>query len=275
MNLTELADGLGRYIWYHRIEVADGLYTSGQALFQPVWDFNLRAMDAVDFEGKKVLDVGCRDGLFSFEAERRGAREIVGIDNDLSRGATELLIPYLQSKVRMYEMNLLDVTPERFGAFDVILFFGVLYHLRYPVWGLKKLVDCLRDGGTLIIESGMLVDPRYEAIDFIYCPVEDSPYEPSSCTFFNRKGLDTTMRSLGCEVSGCKTLGEDFVELKKLGLVELVKGSLQRFKPGRRAAAPPRVNRQSLTYRKNGPAKVVGLAEYWNGLHNFHSRHAH
>lgn len=274
MNHTELADRLGQYNWYHRIKVADSLYTPGHVLFQPIWDFNLRGMDAVDFEGKKVLDVGCRDGLFSLEAERRGARKIVGIDNDLSRGATELLIPHLQSKVRMYEMNLLDVTPQSFGAFDVILFFGVLYHLRYPVWGLKKLVDCLHHGGALLIESGMLVDPRYETADFIYCPVEDSPYEPSSCTFFNRKGLDTTMRSLGCEAGGCKTLGEDVGGGKRLGLAELVKGSLQRFKTGRHAAAP-QVNRQFLTYRKNGPTKDVDLARYWDGLHDFHSEHTH
>jgi hypothetical protein len=43
-----------------------------------MWDFNLRAMDLVDFKDKKVLDVACRDGLFSFEAERRGARQVIG-----------------------------------------------------------------------------------------------------------------------------------------------------------------------------------------------------
>ena len=229
MDRTALANKLEQYEWYHQIKVADELYTPGIASYQPMWDFNLRAMSAIDFEGKKVLDVGCRDGLFSFEAERRGALEIVGIDSDLSLGATELLIPYFESKVRMYEMNMLDITPEKFGTFDIILFFGVLYHLRYPVWGLKKLVDCLSERGTLIIESGMLIDPRYEEVDFLYCPVEDSPYEPTSCTFFNQKGLDTTMRSLGCKAVDCKTLGKDFIEHKKADLVEAVKGRLRGF----------------------------------------------
>lgn len=263
MDRTELANRLAQYWWYHRIKVADDLYTpSTVSQFQPLWDFILRAINGVEFKDKKVLDVGCRDGLFSFEAERRGAREVIGIDLLLSQGATELLIPYFKSEIRMHEMSVLDMTPERFGFFDIILCFGVLYHLRYPVWGLKKLVDCLSDGGTLLIESGMLVDPRYKAMDFMYCPVEDSPYEPSSCTFFNRKGLDTTMRSLGCEAVECRTLGMDFVEPKALRLLETVKNGLRRVRPRR----SPRVNRQFLTYRKNISIKDAELEAGWDGL---------
>jgi 2-polyprenyl-3-methyl-5-hydroxy-6-metoxy-1,4-benzoquinol methylase len=131
MDPTELASNLDRYSWYHRMRIAGELYTHSPVAqyYQPMWDFNLRAMDVVDFKDKKVLDVACRDGLFSFEAERRGARQVVGIDNDLSRGATEFLIPYFESDVRMYETNILDMMPQKFGAFDIILCFGVLYHL--------------------------------------------------------------------------------------------------------------------------------------------------
>lgn len=273
MDRAELESRLGQYNWYHRIKLADDLYTPTPLTnFQPMWDFNLRAMNVADYKGKRVLDVACRDGLFSFEAERRGAREVIGIDNDLSPGATELLIPYFKSSVRMYEMNLLDVTPERFGLFDIIQCFGVLYHLRYPVWGLKKLVDCLSDGATLLVESGMLVDRRYEAAEFLYCPVEDSPYESSSCTFFNRKGLDTTMRSLGCEAVDCKTLGVDFAGRERPGLGELVKNRLRRLRAGRRQR--PRVNRQFLTYRKNLSVRDEGLARYWDGIHHTHTQTA-
>ena len=41
----------------------------------------------------------------------------------------------------MYELNLYDLTVERFGKFDVIMLPGVLYHLRYPFWGLKIQSD--------------------------------------------------------------------------------------------------------------------------------------
>ena len=65
-----------------------------------------------------MLDIGCRDGLFAFEAESMGASEVIGIDNDLSKAAVEFLIPFLKSKVTMYEMNLYDLKPETFGLFD-------------------------------------------------------------------------------------------------------------------------------------------------------------
>jgi SAM-dependent methyltransferase len=275
MELEEVARRLGNYWWYHRIAIADGLYTpSTVAQFQPMWNFNLHAMNAVDFNGRKVLDVGCRDGLFSFEAERRGAREVIGIDTRLSLGTTELLIPYFRSNVKMYELSLFDIEPDRFGTFDIILCYGVLYHLRYPVWGLQKLVNCLADGGTLLVESGMLVDSRYAASEFMYCPVEDSPYEPSSCSFFNRKALDTTMRSLGCEAIACHTLGVDFVGGPGARALEFARSTARRL----RARGRPRVKRQFLIYRKNSAILEPRVKAYWDGHpigsvpHRFSSR---
>ena len=182
-NLEELRKKIDQYNWYHSIKVEGDLYTkSVVSSYQDSWDFNINCMKNIDFNNKRVLDVGCRDGLFSFEAENLGAIDIIGIDNDISKGTTEVLIPAKKSKVQMHELNLYDLTPEKFGMFDVIIFFGVLYHLRYPMWGLRKLTDCLSDGGILIIESGMLVDESLKNLDILYCPVEDSPYEETSCT---------------------------------------------------------------------------------------------
>ena len=42
----------------------------------------------------------------------------------------------------------------------------------------------------------MIIDKTLENKDFLYCPVEESPYEVTSCTFFNKNGLSTTMHSL-------------------------------------------------------------------------------
>ncbi|MCP9493204.1 MAG: class I SAM-dependent methyltransferase [Pyrinomonadaceae bacterium MAG19_C2-C3] len=265
----ELTNSINNYKWYHQIQVTDTVHTPPNTeVLKPIWDFILREMRTVDFNGKKVLDVGCRDGLFSFEAEKRGAKEVIGIDSDISQGATELLIPFLNSRVRMHKLNMNDLTPETFGTFDVILFFGVLYHLRYPVWGLKKLVDCLSDKGFLLIESGMLVDSRFENLDFMYCPVEESPYEPTSCTFFNQKALTTTMRSLGCKFIDCKTLDVDL----KISPLAYVKSKLRTFKPAPKSNAP-KVKRQLLTFQKDLSAKDKFLDEYWNGTHDYHTQH--
>jgi len=98
------------------------------------------------------LDIGCRDGLFSFKAESMVAGEVIGIDNDLSEPATQFLIPFFNSKIQMKQLNLYEILPDTFGLFDVVIFPGVLYHLRYPFWGLKVIRDITNIGAHLLIE---------------------------------------------------------------------------------------------------------------------------
>ncbi len=198
MDETELRQALARYAFYHIIQLTDTISTPGNPQYVPAQKLCMKYLKSVDVKGKRVLDIGCRDGLFSFAAESMGAAEVVGIDNDLSKAATEFLIPFFNSKVRMHEMNLYDLKPESFGLFDVVIFPGVLYHLRYPFWGLRAIRDVLKIGGHLLIETAIWVGERNNAL--LFCPIgEDNPYAPdsTSCTFFNEKGLVDTLTSLG------------------------------------------------------------------------------
>ena len=159
----------------------------------------LKVLRGLDLERKRILDVGCRDGLYSFEAEKRGAAEVIGIDNDLSDGAVNLLIPWFRSRVKMVEMNLLALTPATFSLFDVVIFAGVLYHLRFPFLGLNILRDVLTDGGILLLESAIFVDDNRHAL--LHCPTSaDTPYDPTSVSFFNMKGLIDTLVAFGFQV---------------------------------------------------------------------------
>ncbi len=200
MDQQELMDNLKRHDFYHVIQLGENISTSGETYYIPQQELVQRQLNSIDVKGKRVLDIGCRDGLFSFEAERRGAAEVIGVDNALSKGATEFLIPYLKSKVKMYEMNLYDIKPETFGTFDVIIFAGVLYHLRYPFYALKIIRELLNPGGQLILETAVL--RAWERYPFLYCPVgSDSPYEPTSVTFFNTPALLSTLSDMGFKVS--------------------------------------------------------------------------
>ena len=205
MDDAELRQKIGQYKFYHRIRLTDTITTPG---FLPVvrgQEMVLRHLKSLDLRGRRVLDIGCRDGLFSFAAESLGASEVIGIDNDLSRAAVELLIPFFQSKVRMEEMNLYDLRPDHFGLFDVVIFPGVLYHLRFPFWGLKVIRDIMNPGGHLIVETAIWRSERSNAV--LYCPIgAESPYEPTSCTFFNEKGLRDTLQSLGFNTVGVEYL---------------------------------------------------------------------
>jgi SAM-dependent methyltransferase len=257
------------YRWYHRIKIEEGIYTESVVNYQTLWDFILNTMRYIDFKNKRVLDVGCRDGMFSFEAERKGAREILGIDNDLSRGAIEFLIPHFRSNVRMKEINLYDLDGDKLGKFDIIMCYGVLYHLRYPIMGLKKLIDLMEDNGQLLIESGMMTDKKFKNFELLYLPVERSPYEPTSCSFFNQLGLETTMRSLGCKLSQSTTFEPPLGlprQLRRVGGKALRRANL---------AQSVEVSRQFFIFQKllaTTTDEDDFLKKYWHTTHGAHSR---
>jgi SAM-dependent methyltransferase len=242
MITIPLVDRLKNYSFYHIIEVADGLFTDGIAQFQrlqrPVFD----ALCSIPLSGKRVLEVGCRDGLFCFHSERAGASEVIGIDNDLSRGAVELLIPHFQSGVRMYQLNVTDLTPELYGYFDCIICAGVLYHLRYPFHALARLRSVMIEGSILVIETAVFT--KHDDLPLLYCPTPTtSPYEPTSVTFFNVGGLVSTLRSLGFRVLSHSLLDS-----------------------GR-----PFVDRVTLVCQLDTTLIDVSLDRYWNSTHTNHS----
>jgi tRNA (mo5U34)-methyltransferase len=108
--------------------------------------------------GLSVLDVGCWDGFNSFEAKRRGARRVLATDHFAwsaecwgSRYSFELAREELGVDVEVLDIDLPDLTPAAVGRFDVVLFAGVLYHLRDPFGGLTRVAElCER---TLIVET--------------------------------------------------------------------------------------------------------------------------
>lgn len=139
--------------WYHRIEVLPGLVTPGVNKSQMV----LEALDLPqDLSGKRVLDIGTRDGFFAFECERRGA-EVTAIDYMPSQEtgfpvAKELL----GSDVEFVQENVYDLSEAKYGEFDLVLFLGVLYHLRDPMLALDRIWEVCR--GRLIVETQTIDD---------------------------------------------------------------------------------------------------------------------
>jgi SAM-dependent methyltransferase len=272
MNETELRQALGRYAFYHIIELTDTISTPGNPAYVPVQDLCMKHLKSLDVQGKRVLDIGCRDGLFSFAAESMGATEVVGIDNDVSKGATELLIPFFNSKVRMHQMNLYDLKPESFGFFDVVIFAGVLYHLRYPFWGLRAIREVLKIGGHLLIETAIWEGERNNAM--LFCPIEgDSPHEGTSCTFFNEKGLVDTLKSLGLQTVHMELLWNIAASATPRSYM---KQFITRMRTCFKAADRPPiklVNRCVVHSTFSGFDKDTFTGRYWETTHDFHTSH--
>jgi tRNA (mo5U34)-methyltransferase len=92
-----------------------------------------------DLRGKTVLDVGCNAGFYSLEMKRRGADRVLGIDSDerylaQARFAAE----FHGLDIEYRRLSVYDV-PSLHESFDVVIFMGVLYHLRHPLLALDIL----------------------------------------------------------------------------------------------------------------------------------------
>lgn len=143
--------------WFHEIEVAPGVVTPGEdsnRLKLPILDELGLPRDA---RGLRALDVGCSDGYFSFELERRGA-EVVAVDF-VPETATGFALAkrLLASRVEYRADNVYALDAGRYGTFDVVLLLGVLYHLRKPLAALDAVRGVLRPGGLLFVAT-LLID---------------------------------------------------------------------------------------------------------------------
>jgi len=123
--------------WWHSIDLGGGRVTPGVHSLEELSGNYARFGLPDNLRGKRLLDVGCWDGFYSFEAERRGA-EVVAVDVWQPKN---FFVAHraLGSRVQFYEMSVYDLTRERLGTFDYVLFIGVLYHLRHPLLGLERL----------------------------------------------------------------------------------------------------------------------------------------
>jgi tRNA (mo5U34)-methyltransferase len=125
-----------------------------------------RFADAVpaDLRGRSVLDIGCNGGFYSIEMKRRGADRVVGIDWDLryleqARFAAEVC----EVDVEFRRLSVYDVATLR-ERFDIVLFMGVLYHLRHPLLALDLLHEHVtRD--LLVFQSMLRGADNVDALD--------------------------------------------------------------------------------------------------------------
>lgn len=137
--------------WFHSIDLGGGIVTPGR-------DDTAARLDILqippDLSGRTVLDVGAWDGFFSFECERRGAARVVASDSYVwsdTRAGFDHARAALGSRVEALEIGVLELAPERVGTFDVVLFLGVLYHMRHPLLALEHAASVT--AGQLIVET--------------------------------------------------------------------------------------------------------------------------
>lgn len=137
--------------WWLKISFSNGVVTKGQTSIDEILPyFGI----PLDLREKRVLDIGCSDGYFSFLAEQRGA-QVVAIDAVPTRGF-QFMHDVLESNVTFHRMSVYDITPQELGMFDIVFFFGVFYHLKHPTLAMEKVASITKD--LVIAESAVLTE---------------------------------------------------------------------------------------------------------------------
>lgn len=168
--------------------------------------------------GKTVLDVGCNAGFYAIEMKRRGADRVLGIDTDetyLAQASFASAIHGVDVELRkmsVYEIGLLQ------EKFDLVIFMGVLYHLRHPLLALDLLHRSVV-GGTLLFQSmvrgGRELTPLARDYPFgetqifhadgypkMHFVEHSFAGDPTNWWIPNRACVEAMLRSAGFEITG-------------------------------------------------------------------------
>ena len=170
-----------------------------------------------DLSGRTVLDIGCNGGFYAIEMKRRGAARVVAIDSDedylaQARFAAEVTGQEIEFRV----LSVYDVA--RLGErFDIVLFMGVLYHLRHPLLALDLIHEHVaRD--LLVFQSMQRGSPEVEPAAEDYPFQETAPFDrpgwpklhfiercyagdPTNWWVPNRACVEAMLRSAGFEIA--------------------------------------------------------------------------
>lgn len=133
-----------------------------------------------DLAGKSVLDVGCNAGFYSLEMRLRGAARVLGIDSDDQYLAqARFAAKVMNADIEFRRLSVYQIADLR-EQFDLVLFLGVLYHLRYPLLALDLLRrHVVKD--LLVVQSLLRGSPEIEPL------ARDYPF--SETEIFNRPGF--------------------------------------------------------------------------------------
>jgi tRNA (mo5U34)-methyltransferase len=206
--------------WFHNIDL-NGVATAPDHFLNDYPNVKWRRFRHAipeDLSGMAVLDIGCNAGFYSIEMKRRGADRVVGIDFDpryleQARFAAEV-------KGQDIEFRLLSVydVAELGERFDVVLFMGLLYHLRHPLLALDLIHEHVA-GDLMVYQSMQRGSPAVEPVradyDFFEQEHFDAPGYPKLHFIEHQYANDWTnwwAPNAACSAAMLRSSGFDILE---------------------------------------------------------------
>ena len=135
-RIQELGD------WFHNMNLR-GVWTAPQHFLGDFPNVKWKHIEPAipkDLAGASVLDIGCNGGFYSIQMKQRGAGRVLGVDiDDRYLNQARFAAATLGLEIEFQKCSVYDVD-QLAGQFDYVIFMGVLYHLRYPLYALDKVV---------------------------------------------------------------------------------------------------------------------------------------
>jgi tRNA (mo5U34)-methyltransferase len=170
-----------------------------------------------DLTGKSVLDIGCNAGFYSVQMKLRGASRVLGIDFDSDYLAQARFVAQVSDlDIEFRQLSVYDIASLR-ERFDIVLFLGVLYHLRHPLLALDLIHEhvtldtlvfqSMQRGSTETVE----IAPDYDFLDTeifnnpafpqMYFIENSYSRDPTNWWIPNRACAEAMLRSAGFEIA--------------------------------------------------------------------------
>lgn len=201
--------------WFHNLRIG-GIETAPDHFLGDYPAFKWAEFAQVipeDMSGRTVLDIGCNAGFYALEMKRRNAARVVGIDCDrryLDQAAFAAEQAGLPLELRLMSVYDIHELKERF---DLVIFSGVLYHLRHPLLALDMIYEHVADDMLLFqcLQRGSdeVFEPQadypfeewevFERPDFPRLSFIEHSYagDPTNWFFPNRAAVEAMLRSAG------------------------------------------------------------------------------
>ena len=222
-----LREDVDRTAWFHCLDLGYGVVTPGIKKpdhLEREW-VSLRLPE---LGGKDVLDIGAWDGYFSFRAERSGASRVVALDHYAwavdwlaqrrfadqiihmgapftpwedqpevwrpeelpGKAGFDLAQRRLGSQVESVVADFTTSETEELGRFDVVLFLGVLYHVKDPFATLRRLAASVKPGGLAVVETECVAIPERQDLQlWQFFAGDEHQGDPTTWWIPNAKGL--------------------------------------------------------------------------------------
>jgi tRNA (mo5U34)-methyltransferase len=150
-TIARRVDELGE--WFHNLDL-HGVRTAPNHFlgdFPSIKWKHISSAIPADLAGATVLDIGCNGGFYCIEMKKRGAARVVGVDiDDRYLNQARFAASTLGYDIEFQKRSVYDVD-QITGQFDYVLFLGVFYHLRYPLFALDKVIK--KVGKQLVFQT--------------------------------------------------------------------------------------------------------------------------